>query len=70
MVLLNESNITQELVSDEFCLQLQATQQITRGLDEAWDIEFERNRLIREAREARKVEQQQKAALSQFQMFQ
>ena len=64
MTLLDESNITQELVSDDFCLQLQATQQIPRELDEAWDIKFERNRSICEDCEAREVEQQQRVELA------
>ena len=70
MMVLDESHINQELVSDEFLLQLQATQHINQELDEAWDIEFERNRAICETREAREVEQQQQATLAQFQMFQ
>ena len=69
MVLLDKSNIRQELVSDKFRLQLQAPQQITRRLGEVRDIEFERSRSIREAHEAREIEQQQQAELAQFQMF-
>ena len=72
VMLLDESHITQELVSDEFLLQLQATQQTTREFDEARDIGFERNRAIREASEAREVEQQQQqqqVTLAQFQMI-
>ena len=70
MMLLDESHTTQEPLNDEFLLQLQATQQITRELNEARDIEFERNQAVREAREGREVEQQQQATLAQFQMFQ
>ena len=57
MTLLDASSITQEFVNDEFLTQQQATQQITRELDEARDIEFERNRSIQEDLEAREVEQ-------------
>ena len=38
-----------DLVNDEFRLQIEATQQITQELDEARDMEYERNRVIREA---------------------
>ena len=69
MTLLDASSIIQELVSDKFLLQQQATQQITRELDEARDIEFERNRLIQEDREAREVEQHRQADLAKYQMF-
>ena len=69
MTLLDASTITQELVSDEFLLQQQASQQITRELDEAQDIEFERNWLIQEDCEAREVEQHRQAELAQYRMF-
>ena len=41
MLLHDEPPTTQDLVSDEFRLQLEATQQITQGLDEARDFEYE-----------------------------
>ena len=70
MLLLDASSITQELVSDEFRLQQQATQQSTRELDESRNIESKLNQSIREGSVAREVEQQQQVELAQFQMFQ
>ena len=69
MLLQDEPPQTQDLVNDEFLLQLQATQQITRELNEARDLEHERRQAIREAQEAREVDQQQQTTLAQFRMF-
>ena len=66
MLLHDEPPTTQDLVNDEFHLQLEAAQQITQELDEAWDMEYERNRVFREAREAREAEDQQQETLAQF----
>ena len=69
LTLLDASSITQELVSDEFRIQQQATQQITQELDEARDIEYERNRSIQQDRYAREAEQLWQDDLAQFQLF-
>ena len=58
-------------MNDEFRLQLEATQQITQGLDEARELEYERNRvekdrIVREAREAREAAAKRQETLAQF----
>ena len=57
MLLRDEPTTLQDCVNDEFRIQLEATQQITQGLNEARELEYERDRVkqdrvIREAREA------------------
>ena len=66
MLLHDEPPTTQDLVSDEFRLQLEATQQITQGLDEAQDMEYKQNKVICEAREAREATDQRQETLAQF----
>ena len=60
LLLYYELPTTQDLVNDEFCLQLEATRQITQGFDKARDLEYEQDRVeqdrvIREAREVREA---------------
>ena len=66
MLLHDEPRTTQDLMNNEFRLQVEATRQITQGLIEARDMEYERDRVIREAREAREAADQRQETLAQF----
>ena len=67
-ITLYSPSVTQELLSDEFLLQQQATQQVTQALDEARDIEIERSRLFQEDREARDRQRRQ-SERDQYQLY-
>ena len=70
MLLHDEPPTTQDLVSNKFRLQLEAMQQITQGLDEGRDMEYERDRVICEACETREAVDQRQEPLAQFRLFQ
>lgn len=60
----------QDLVYDEFLLQIQATQQIAEELDEGQEEKYEHNQMLCEAQEVRNQEKQKRqTTLAQFRNF-
>ena len=51
MIFQDQTPNPQDHVHDEFLLQIQPTQQITRELNEAQEMEYEQNEMLWEAQE-------------------
>ena len=68
IILQDQTPNQQEIVQNEFFLQIQDTQQLmTRELNEAQEVEYELNQMLCEAQEVRTwAEQERQSTLAQF----